>query len=146
MPLKRFLFQSIHILYFNQFLCKMCMKKCCKNFLSQLFWVSIPFKWHQCMLGCCMCIHNLQFDFRQQFSESQALINVSENLRKDLWKYWLQSFCKLTKSFWHCRPPDIVFKNQSLRNLWSFKQFDIESILVVIGRYPQMVMTLVLLI
>ena len=28
--------------------------------------------------------HNLQFGFRQQYSTSHALINITENIRKDL--------------------------------------------------------------
>ena len=52
---------------------------------------------------------------------SHALINVTENKIKALDDCRLWSFCWLTKSFWHCMPPDTVGKNESLWDLWSFK-------------------------
>ena len=67
-------------------------------------------------------IYNLQFGFRQQYSTSHALINITEYKKSSWWwKYRLWSFCKLTKSFWYCWPPDTVSKIESLWDLWSFK-------------------------
>ena len=68
-------------------------------------------------------IYNQQFGFRQQYSTSHTLINITENIKKSSWwwKYRLWSFCRLTKSFWYCWPPDTVSKIESLWDSWSFK-------------------------
>ena len=46
-------------------------------------------------------IYNLQFGFRQQYSTSHALINITENIRKALddGDIGCGGFCRLTKSF-----------------------------------------------
>ena len=51
-------------------------------------------------------IHNFQFGFRQQYSISHALINITENIRKAL----DDGNVGCTKSFLYCRPADAVSK------------------------------------
>ena len=57
-------------------------------------------------------IYNLQFGFKQQYSTSHALINITENIRKALWwwKYTLWSLYGLTESFWYHRPTNTVMR------------------------------------
>ena len=61
-------------------------------------------------------IYNLQFGFRQQYSTSHALINVTESIRKarDDGNIVCEVFVDLQKAF------DTV-DHQSLWNSWSFK-------------------------
>ena len=68
-------------------------------------------------------IYNLQFGFRQQYSTSHALINITENIRKALYNgnVGCGVFVDLQKGFWYCRPSDTVSKIKSLWDLWSFK-------------------------
>ena len=70
-------------------------------------------------------IYNLQFGLRQQYSTSNALINVTENITKALNDrnigFGVFVFCRLTKSFSFCRPPDTVSKIESLWDSRSLK-------------------------
>ena len=68
-------------------------------------------------------IYDLQFGFRQQYSTSHALINITENIPKALDDGNIGSgvFVDLHKSFLCCRLPHTVTKNESLWDLWSFK-------------------------
>ena len=62
-------------------------------------------------------IYNLQFGFRQQYSTSHALINITENIRKALddGNIGCRVFVDLQKAF------DTVSKIESLWDSWSFK-------------------------
>ena len=65
--------------------------------------------------------NNLQFGFRQQYSTSHTLINITKNMRKAL--YDGNIGCGVFgKSFWYFRPPDNFSKIESLWDLWSLKQ------------------------
>ena len=69
-------------------------------------------------------IYNLQFGFRQIYCTSEALINITENIRKTLDDGNVGRFrtlCNHAKNFWYCRPPDAVCKIESLWDLWNFK-------------------------
>ena len=88
-------------------------------------------------------IYNLQFGFRQQYSTSHALINITENIRKALDNRNIGSavFVDLQKAF------DTVH-HQIL--LTKFNHYGICGLsnpicLIAISMYPQMVMAVVLL-
>ena len=65
-------------------------------------------------------IYDLQFGFRQQYSTSHALINLTENIRKALddGNIGCGVFVDLQKT---CRSPDTLSKIESLWDWWSFK-------------------------
>ena len=67
-------------------------------------------------------IYDLQFGFKQQYSISHALINITENIRKALdGNIGCGVFVDLLKAFdTVARSPDTVSKIESLWNLWSF--------------------------
>ena len=44
-------------------------------------------------------IYNLQFGFRQHYSTSYALINITKNIRKALDEGNIGRFCQFTKGF-----------------------------------------------
>ena len=62
-------------------------------------------------------IYDLQFGFRQQYSTSHAVINITENIRKtlDYGNIGCGVFVDLQKAF------DTVSKIESLWDSWSFK-------------------------
>ena len=71
-------------------------------------------------------IFNLQFGFRQQYSRSHTLINITENIRKTLddGNIGCGVFVDLQKAFDTVSKiliPDTVSKIESLRDLCSFK-------------------------
>ena len=71
-------------------------------------------------------IYKLQFGFRQQYSTSNALINITENIRKGLddGNIGCGVFVDLQKDFDTISKiliPDTVSKIESLRDSWSFK-------------------------
>ena len=63
-----------------------------------------------------LSIYNLQLGFRQQYSTSHALINITENIWKALDDGNIG--CGV---FWYCRPPDTASNNESLWDSRSFK-------------------------
>ena len=68
-------------------------------------------------------LYNLQFGFRQQYSTSHALVNITEIIRKALdgGNIGCQIFVYLQKAFDTGRPPDIVDKIESLWDSRGFK-------------------------
>ena len=67
-------------------------------------------------------IYDLQFGFRQQYSTSHALIDITENIRKafDDGNIGCGAFADLQKAF-DTVSTDTVSKIESLWDLWSFK-------------------------
>ena len=67
-------------------------------------------------------IYDLQFGFRQQYSTSHTLINITENIRKTLddGNIGCGGFVDLQKAF-DCGPPNTVSEIESLWDSWSFK-------------------------
>ena len=69
-------------------------------------------------------IYDLQFGFRQQYSTSHALINITENIRKALddGNIGCGGFVHLQKPFDTTTMLAVmVSKTESLWDLWSFK-------------------------
>ena len=63
-------------------------------------------------------IYDLQFGFRQQYSRSHALTNITENIKKALddGNVGCAVFVNLQKAF-----DTVDHKTESLWDLWSFK-------------------------
>ena len=68
-------------------------------------------------------IINLQFGFKQQYSTSHVLINITENIRKalDNGNIGCGICLDLQNTFGTVDHPDTVSKIESLQDSWSFK-------------------------
>ena len=82
-----------------------------------------------CIRGCIATflnknvIYNPQFGFRQQYSTSHALINITENIRKALddGNIGCGIFVELQKAFDTVDHQILLAKIESIWDLWSFE-------------------------